>query len=82
MKIFFIITKKIQHLYHFYLIWYIFKGRRNIIHTYIHINIYTHVDLKYVYKHILLFTNRFIKKNLQYIIVVQMYEIVKIQMHF
>jgi hypothetical protein len=48
------------------------------IHTY-------HVDLKYVYKHILLFTNHFMKnkiKNLQDIIVVQMYEIVKIQMHF
>ncbi len=31
-----------------------------------------HVDLKYLYKHILLFTNRFMKKkNLQAIIVVQ-----------
>jgi len=39
--------------------------------------------LKYVYRHILLFTNHFMeKKNLQDIIVVQMYEIMKIQMHF
>ncbi len=38
-----------------------------------------HVDFKYV----LLFTNRFMeKKNLQDVIVVQMYEIANIQMHF
>jgi hypothetical protein len=40
------------------------------------------VDLKYFYKHILLFTNRFMIFFPQYIIVIQMYEIVKIQMHF
>jgi hypothetical protein len=51
------------------------------IHTYIHTYIYVyHVDLKYVYKNILLFTNFFMKKNnnLQDIIIVQMYEIMKI----
>jgi hypothetical protein len=48
------------------------------MHTYIHIYTYR-VDLKYVYKHILLFTNHFMKKRntqktFQNIIVVQMYE--------
>jgi hypothetical protein len=36
-----------------------------------------------MFKHILLFTNNFMeKKNLQDIIVFQMYEIMKIHMHF
>ncbi len=71
-----------QHLHHFYRFCIFLKGGAILyMHTYIHIYTY-HVDLKYVYEHILLFTNHFMKKrntqkNLQNIIVVQMYEIVK-----
>jgi len=44
------------------------------------IYIYNHVDFKYVCLQIVLWKQR--KENLQDIILVQMYETVKIQMHF
>ncbi len=51
------------------------KGRNTRTHTYPA----NHVDLKYVYLQIILWKK---KKNLQDIIIGQMCEIVKIQMHF
>jgi hypothetical protein len=48
-------------------------------HTHTHIYRKNHVDFKYVYLQIVLLKKK--KKNLQDIIVVQMYEIMKIQMH-
>ncbi len=71
------------HLNNFNILYKILKRWKyyTYIHTYIHTYIYVyHVDLKYVYKNILLFTNCFMKKNnnLQDIIIVQMYEIMKI----
>jgi hypothetical protein len=75
-KIFFITTNKYnKHLYNDY--WFVIFLKGGETHT--HIYRKNHVDFKYVYLQIVLLKKK--KKNLQDIIVVQMYEIMKIQMH-